>query len=286
MKIIADGGSTKTAWCLINDRGRRIQYKSEGYNPYFVNSDYIARSVTEALYTRVDCPAVEEVHFYGAGCAPDKVYILAAALRSVFKNARVEVGSDMLAAARALLGDRPGFSAILGTGTNTCVYDGEQIVHSVNSLGYILGDEGSGCALGKKVLSDFIRGNMPSNTRQTFRTLYPFTADELISQIYSQPLANRFCANFCSFLSREDIDRDYAKSLVRESFREFFTKLVARYDNYRNFSFNCSGSVGFAFRSILTSVAAEYGMTVGKIIQAPIDELVNYHLHSTSSITD
>ena len=151
MIIIADGGSTKTNWCLVTEEGKKVYFNTEGYNPYFSSTAYIIQSLAENLPTDLEKNEITEVNYYGAGCSTDEMRnIVAEAMRAVFTKARVYVGHDLLAAARALLGTSEGFAAILGTGTNSCIYNGKEVVHNIDSGAYILGDEGSGCYIGKK----------------------------------------------------------------------------------------------------------------------------------------
>jgi glucosamine kinase len=279
MIIIADGGSTKTNWCLLNKAGQKNYFNTEGYNPYFVSSQYIAESLGKGLPTDLDLHEVTEVNYYGAGCSTeDKVKIVADALTSVFSNARIYVGHDLLAAGRALLGLDKGFAAILGTGTNTGIYDGQDIIYNIDSAAYILGDEGSGCYIGKKLLTDYLRGYMPEVVRERFWEVYHLTPDEITDLVYTKPLANRFCAGFSKFLHDNNVHPDYSRKIVKTSFVDFFENLVSHYPNYKSHTFNCIGSVGYNFREILEDTANEYNMKVGKIIRSPIDELVRYHV--------
>ncbi|RYU90925.1 N-acetylglucosamine kinase [Mucilaginibacter terrigena] len=275
MILIADGGSTKSSWCIA-DAHQSFFFETEGYNPYFVDSAYIARSLKKALPPRVS-KKITEIYFYGAGCAADKIHIIQDALLSIFTNARCHIEDDMLAAARALLGNKPGFAAILGTGTNTCIYDGKNITHNIDSLGFILGDEGSGGAMGKRIISDYIRGAMPGDIRQIFERTYHITADELIDNIYSKPMANRFCAAYSRFLY-DNIKHPYAHGLVSDSFNNLFSNLVSKYPDYKQYKFNCVGSIAYYYKWILASVAAGYGMQLGLIVRSPINDLVNFHL--------
>lgn len=276
MILIVDSGSTKSSWCIA-DAQQRFFFETEGYNPYFVDSAYIVLSLTNALPPKVDATKVTRIYFYGAGCSADKLQIIENALKSVFINAKCFIEDDLLAAARALLGKQTGFAAILGTGTNTCIYDGEHITHNIDSLGFILGDEGSGGAIGKRVISDFIRGNMPGDIKARFLNAYNFTADELMDNIYSKPMANRFCATFSKFIY-DNIQQEYARDIVRDSFNDLFTNLVSKYPDHENYSFNCVGSIGYYFRDILETVANGYGMQLGRIEKSPIEDLVAYHL--------
>lgn len=279
MIIIADGGSTKTNWCLLDDAGKKIYFNTEGYNPYFVGSDYILSSLRSGLPNDLPFPQIKEVNYYGAGVHnADKAGIVVEAMEQVFPNAEINVGHDLIAAARALLGDQPGFAAILGTGTNTCIYDGEEITHNISSAAYILGDEGSGCYIGKKLLTDYVRGYMPENVREVFWETYKLTPDDVMDHVYTKPMANRFCAGFSKFVYDCTVNIGYSRGLVVNAFDDFFRNLVTRYPDYQQYSFNCIGSVGYNFRNVLEEKAKEYGMPVGRILRSPIDDLVQYHI--------
>ncbi|WP_026903016.1 N-acetylglucosamine kinase [Pedobacter glucosidilyticus] len=279
MIIIADGGSTKTNWCLITEDGKKVLFNTEGYNPYFSNTEYILESLKKNIASDLPIAAIKEVNYYGAGVHNDeKAEIVAKAMRAFFINAKVNIGHDLLAAARALLGDERGFAAILGTGTNTCIYDGEDIEFNIDSLAYILGDEGSGCYIGKKLLSDYIRGYMPENVRAVFWETFKLTPDDILDQVYTKPLPNRFCASFSKFVYDITVNIEYSRNLVKSSFDDFFKNLVSHYPNYTSYKFNCIGSVAYNFRNILEEVAQEYGMEMGVIIRSPIDNLVDYHV--------
>ncbi|MGV8880282.1 MAG: N-acetylglucosamine kinase [Sphingobacteriaceae bacterium] len=284
MIIIADGGSTKTNWCLITREGKKVYFNTEGYNPYFSDTAYIIDSLKEGLPTDLAKDSVTEVNYYGAGCSTeDKKQIVEDAMQATFKNARINIGHDLLAAARALLGTDQGFAAILGTGTNTGIYNGRDIVHNIDSLAYILGDEGSGCYIGKKLLGDYIRGYMPESVRENFWETYHLTADEITDRVYTQPLPNRFCASFSRFVYDNNTNIEYSRNLVKTSFVDFFENLVSHYPNYKDYTFNCIGSVGYNFRNVLEETAIEYGMKVGRIIRSPIDDLVKYHIELSPS---
>ncbi len=279
MIIIADGGSTKTNWCLLNESGQKIYFNTEGYNPYFVSADYIVESLFKGLPSDLDLEKVIELNYYGAGCSTeDKLKIVADAMATVFTNARIFIGHDLLAAARALLGLETGFAAILGTGTNTGIYNGKHISLNIDSAAYILGDEGSGCYIGKKLLTDYIRGYMPEVVRERFWETYKLTPDEVTDQVYTKPLANRFCASFSKFVYDNNVHAEYSRKIVKTSFVDFFENLVSHYPNYKDYTFNCIGSVGYNFRNVLEETATDYGMKVGKIIRSPIDDLVRYHV--------
>ncbi|WP_462265112.1 N-acetylglucosamine kinase [Mucilaginibacter sp.] len=284
MIIIADGGSTKTNWCLVNEEGKKVYFNTEGYNPYFVSTAYIINSLKENLPSDLPLESITEVNYYGAGCSTaDKVQLVIDAMEQVFTNSKVYVGHDLLAAARALLGTGKGFAAILGTGTNTCIYDGKNVAHNIDSGAYILGDEGSGCYIGKKLLTDYIRGYMPEAVRKTFWDTFHLTPDDVNEAVYVKPLANRFCASFSKFVYDNNVNLEYSRNLVKTSFEDFFRNLVTHYPNYKDYTFNCIGSVGYNFRNVLEEVVTENGMIMGNIIRSPIDNLVKYHLELSPS---
>lgn len=284
MIIIADGGSTKTNWCLLDNAGKKVYFNTEGYNPYFVNSEYIVNSLKKGLPQDIPYDQITEVNYYGAGVHnQEKADIVVEALKQVFANSQVFVGHDLLAAARALLGDQAGFAAILGTGTNTCIYDGQEIIQNIDSAAYILGDEGSGCYIGKKLLTDYIRGYMPEDVRAIFWETYKLTPDEVMDAVYTKPLANRFCASFSKFVYDVSVNINYSRGIVKAAFDDFFRNLVSRYPDYRNYTFNCIGSVGYNFRNVLEETASQYEMKVGRIVRSPIDDLVQYHINKSAT---
>src|SRR6185437_10309342 len=277
MILIADSGSTKTDWCLLEAGVSTRFFETEGYNPYFVSSDYIIDSLDRALPAWVRRSAITAVYFYGAGCFEDRAAIIREALGVCFPSAVSAVELDLLASARALLGHSAGFVAILGTGCNTCLYDGARIVLNIDSLGYLLGDEGSGFDLGRKVLSDYIRGYMPPAVANEFSERYGVSREAIMETVYTAPLPNRYCASFASFLLESHSGNDYTLGVALQGFRDFFAHLVSHYPGYRQYTFNCVGSVAEAFRAVLAVVAGEYGMQMGRILRAPIQGLAEFH---------
>lgn len=279
MILIADSGSTKTDWaCVPEDGSRRITFTSQGYNPNYISQDEMREDILRSLPAGFPRGEVREIYFYGAGVTELQYDFVRRTLHAVFPaSAAIFVAMDLLAAARALLGRRAGFAAILGTGTNSCLYDGERITCNIDSLGFILGDEGSGGYLGKRLISDFIRGEMPESVRQLTAATLGRTGDELIDCIYTQPFPNRFCAQYSRFVGENLHTDPYFHDLVLDSFRAFFRNIISRYPDFHTFRFNCVGSVGYAFRDILAVVAGEFGMKTGRILQAPMEGLIDYH---------
>ena len=279
MILIADSGSSKTEWCLIEGDGNTVTFRTEGYNPCYTASEKLSGMLKSRFSGDFDLGCVVRVAFYGAGVRDDKFSAIEKAVGSVFPCARIEIASDLTGAARALLGRESGFAAILGTGANSCLYDGKKIVHNIYSLGFLLGDEGSGAYMGKRLVRDYLRRYMPEDLRKKFRDNYRLTDSELISRIYSSAEPNAYCASFTHFLTGECRGHEYLEQqIVRESFRDFFQNLVSPYPDYKRYAFNCTGSIAGIFRSELAEVAQEYGMRVGNIVKTPMPGLIKFHL--------
>ncbi|HTN36724.1 MAG TPA: hypothetical protein VL053_06590 [Arachidicoccus sp.] len=276
MILIADGGSTKTSWALVYRGKPPVYFESEGYNPYYVDAAYISKSLKIAIPANLPTGEVNLVYYYGAGCFPEAEHILEAGVNGVFPNAQIKTHLDLLGAAHALLQSSPGFAAILGTGCNTCLYDGQNIVSNIDSLGFILGDEGSGAYMGKILLADYIREKMPKPVRDLFFKTYGMDKEAIFDKVYGQPLANRFCAQFAVFVHKYQKD-SYFASLIENSFFDFFENLVSRYPDFQSYSFNCVGSIGFHFKEQLQLIAAKFGMRVGETLASPMQALVDYH---------
>ena len=278
MVLIADSGSTKTSWCIIDFSGKTREFDSDGYNPCYSGGEKLINILKPNLPEDFDPACVSQVAFYGAGVYEDKYEVIQVALHPIFPNARIEVAMDLTGSARALLGHNPGFAAILGTGTNSCLYDGEKIIHNVVSLGFLLGDEGSGGYMGKRLITDYIRGYMPEELRSQFWDTFRLTGDQLIDRIYSDPMPNRYCASFTRFLTGEYAGHEYLEQqIICGSFRDFFNRIGKYYPNYQEYTFNSVGSIGWIFRDRLTQVASGFGMATGNIISSPMEGLVKYH---------
>lgn len=279
MLLIADGGSTNCQWCLADAGGTRHYFRTEGYNPYAVGTAAIVASLDAALPPPLPRARVQAVHFYGAGITDaGKAEVVAAALRQLFPQAHLTVAEDMLAAARALLGRQPGLAAILGTGQNSALYDGQRLTHTVEGLSYILGEEGAGTYIGKRLLRDFLRQRLPPALQAAFAERYqPGPLPAVLDRVYTQPAPNRYLAGFAPF-AYQHYTHPYCQQLVQEAMEDFFTQIVTHYPNYQTYTFNCVGSVGYAFREALAAAAARHGMPMGTVLQSPIEGLVEYHL--------
>ena len=278
MILIADSGSTKTSWCVIDRAGKAGEFDTEGYNPCYSGDEKLFEILKPNLPENFDPADVRQVVFYGAGVYEDKYQVIRKAIRPIFPNAVIDAEMDLLGSARALLGRSAGFAAILGTGANSCLYDGKKIIRYIDSLGFMLGDEGSGGYMGKRLIGDYIRGYMPQEVHQRFWDTYQLTGNELINRIYSNPMPNRYCASFTRFLTGEHAGHEYLEQrIIRGSFRDFFNNIVIKYPDYQKYSFNSVGAIGWIFRDRLIEVAAGFGMEMGNIISNPMEGLIKYH---------
>lgn len=276
MILVADSGSTKTDWCLVNDGLQVKSVFTAGINPFFQTQEEISSLVLDMLLPQLENYTVDSVFFYGAGCVPDKCSMVEAAIAVALPDARIVVESDLLGAARGLLGSSGGIACILGTGSNSCLYDGSAIIQQVSPLGFILGDEGSGAVLGKKFVADCLKNQIPKKLQEKFLTTYSLTAADIINSVYRQPFPNRFLAQFTKFMY-DHIGEPSVYNLVFDSFSEFFTRNVQQYVGYDTMEVSFVGSIAYYFKDVLEVVAQELGMTVGHIVQTPMEGLIKYH---------
>lgn len=274
--LIADSGATKTDWVLIDGNGNPQEFQSEGINPFFRTTDSIFNELKEKLAPQIE-GSVEEIYFYGAGIVnQQKGDIIRFALNRLFPKAMVETHSDLLGAARALFGRQSGISCIMGTGSNTALYDGGRIVAGVPSLGFILGDECSGAVLGKKLISDYFKNVMPTEIQSLLENRYDFTQAEVLDRVYREERPNMFLASFVPFLS-EYIERPYCSNLIENSLSEFFERNVMKVPNANEFALGFVGSVGFVFHSFIEKYAIKYGFKEPIILKSPISGLAAFH---------
>jgi N-acetylglucosamine kinase-like BadF-type ATPase len=276
MILIADSGSTKTTWCLLNSTtGDHTLVQTAGINPYYQDE----AAILNTLEKEYDTPLrnFKSLHFYGAGCAnPEASSIVEKALTQFFNTPQIEVASDLMGAAHALCGHDEGIACILGTGSNSCHYSGHSIVHNVSPLGFILGDEGSGAALGKKLLSDVLKNQLPEALTHTFFDTYALTPAEVLDNIYRKPFPNRFAAQFTQFIS-EHIKEPVITKIVTEAFAEFFSRNVMQYPSVTSLPVHFTGSIAFHFKEQLIDVAKSFSLKVGNISKDPMPGLIQYY---------
>ena len=277
MILIADSGSTKTDWCMAEKGVAIKRIPTKGMNPFFQSEDEMVEEMKHSLLPELDGKRPEAVYFYGAGCAFDKVEIVRRAISSVLSLdlAAIEVNSDMLAAARSVCGHEAGIACILGTGSNSCFYNGKEIEANVSPLGFILGDEGSGAVLGKLFIGDLLKNQLPAGLKEKFLERYQLTPAAIIDRVYRKPFPNRFLATLSPFIS-EHITIPEVRQLVKQSFKAFLVRNVMQYD-YQHYAVGFNGSVAWYYRDILEEALSETGLKMGIIIKAPMEGLLKYH---------
>lgn len=278
MILLADSGSTKTDWGLVENGKLVKRLRTSGMNPFQMSEEAITEEIKTHLVPELPGTVLDEVHFYGAGCTKEKQPIVERALRANLTiNGECEVASDMLGAARGICGHKPGIACILGTGSNSCSYDGKNLVKNVSPLGFILGDEGSGAVLGKLLVGDVLKNQMPEAITKRFFEKYKLTSAEIIDRVYRQPKPNTFLASFVPFLE-ENIDEPKIYNLVKDSFRSFLRRNVMQYDGWQTLPIGFNGSIAKIYKKPLLEALEEEGMHLGRIIQAPMEAMVEYHV--------
>ena len=278
MILIADSGGSKTDWRLVLNNGSIEQANSPGFNPYYQPIEDLKRIVQEILLPKIpDSEEVKEIYFYGAGVSSEKNQLsIKNAFLEFFPKSQIEIGWDLLAAARALCGNEPGIACIMGTGSNSCLYDGRTIIDNVANLGWILADEGSGANIGRKFLVDYLRKKLPDSLAKQFHARFPFTREEFLEKVYQEEKPSAFLASFTRFIFQH-LKEPYCYQLIYSSFAEFYENNVMKYENYQNLKVHFTGSIAFYFSDILRQVANDKGITVKNILEGPIAGLTLYH---------
>lgn len=275
MKLIAESGSTRTEWALVEDNHLVQRVFTEGLNPFFQTRREISRSVRLGLPESFFKKKLDQVYYYGAGCSSyEKKNILGASLVAQFKTP-IQVESDLLAAARGLFKCEAGIACILGTGSNSCFYDGKIIVKNVKAAGYILGDEGSGAVLGKLFLADLLKGLAPKELANEFHEKFRISVNDIMESVYNLPFPNRFLGTIAYFLG-DYMDNEYVYNLLTNNLRSFFNRNVCQYD-YINYPIRFVGSLAYAYPDILQEVAQEFGVEIDVIEETPMNGLIEFH---------
>lgn len=293
MILIADSGSTKTDWALCAERGSNIKgeaacvrIKTQGLNPFYLQNEEIINVLQNELFPQISnsISTIEEVYFYGAGCTETKIPMMEATISEALtrftsegKVRVVSVAGDLLAAARAACGREAGIACILGTGANSGLYDGKQIVKNIPPLGFILGDEGSGAVLGKLFLNAIFKEQLPTRVKEAFLTETHQTYADIIDRVYRQPLPNRYLASISKFI-RQHLDEFALHSIVEQNFDAFFKNNIMRYDYSRNYPIAVVGSVGKIYEDILKKCADKQGYKLINVLAAPMEGLIKYHI--------
>ncbi|MBS1733903.1 MAG: N-acetylglucosamine kinase [Bacteroidetes bacterium] len=276
VKLIADSGSTKTEWCLL-DGTKKKKISTQGLSPYFLTSLQIREILEEELLPKIRQADPDEVYFYGTGCSnPANVKIVKDAINAVYRKAKVSVEHDLMGAAKALCGHQKGIACILGTGSNSCYYNGKKIVKNSPGLGYVLGDEGGGAYLGKKVIQYFLYNTFDADLMDRFHARFNTNANEILDAVYKQPLPNRYMAGFTSFLV-ENRGHYMIENIIEDGFNDFFFNHIYKYRESWSMPINFVGSVAYGFRDVLADLCHSYELQLGKVLKAPMDGLIQFH---------
>jgi glucosamine kinase len=274
--LIADSGSTKCEWCLLQG-GKKKRVDTQGISPYFLDVAGIGKVLRDELLPGLGKAVVDEVYYYGTGCKdPKNQKLVQKAIRGVFPDARVHVTHDLMGAALALCGDTRGISCILGTGSNSCYFDGRKIVKNSPGLGFILGDEGSGAYLGKKVLQYYLYNTFDEDLRYKFDAKYATDVKEILDKVYKQPLPNRYLASFTLFLV-ENRGHFMIENIIEDGLNDFFFNHLCKYRESWKLPIHFVGGVAYGFRDVIKELCAGYEFELGAILQKPMDGLIKYH---------
>jgi glucosamine kinase len=277
MILIADSGSTKTDWRLVTEDSVIAQVYTAGFNPMYQEADEIYKELNDVLLPQLQDQHPTAIYYYGAGCSsPERNKRVEDALSMAFPDALYYVDHDLLGAARALCGRKPGIACILGTGSNTCLYDGVNITDNVPSLGFLLGDEGSGAYMGKLLIKAYLYRELPEDLAQSLKNTFNLTKDGILDTLYSSSIPSKYMATFAKFM-HEKQKNPIIRAMIYENFSEFFERHVLKYKDHENLPVNFVGSIAFHFSDILKQVAQKYGLHVETIIKSPSEGLISYH---------
>jgi len=274
--LIADSGATKAEWCLVNN-GKKKTIFTQGISPYFLNTDQIAELVTKELSGNLRKTTPEHIYYYGTGCSNiGNAKSIKQALSRIFPQASVNVNTDLMAAARAVCGHEKGVACILGTGSNSCYYNGKNIVKNSPGIGYVLGDEGSGAYLGKKVLQYYLYDTFDEDLRARFDARFVTTTSEILDSVYKKPLPNRYMASFTLFLA-ENRGHYMIENIIEDGLNDFFFQHLCKYNEVWKFPIHFVGSVASGFKDVLEQLCSSYEFELGKVLKNPMEGLVTYH---------
>lgn len=275
--LIADSGATKCEWCLVKKNGRKRVIFTQGISPYFLNATQIEAIIRNELIPTLKDTDINAVYFYGTGCAnPDNAKLVTKAIKMVFKQSDVHVTHDLMAAARSLFGDDKGIACILGTGSNSCFFNGKKIVKNSPGLGYVLGDEGSGAYLGKKVLQYYLYNTFDEDLSYKFSIKYKVAVTDVLEAVYKKPFPNRYLATYSLFLS-ENRGHYMIENIIEDGLNDFFFTHLCKYGESWKYPISFVGGVADGFRDVLIELCEGYEFELGTILKNPMEGLVKYH---------
>ena len=276
IKLIADSGATKAEWCLVNG-GKIKTIFTQGISPYFLNTVQITDLLIKELKPKLKNVSIDEVFYYGTGCAnPENAKSVKKAITKVLPGSKVAVTHDLMAAARALCGRKKGIACILGTGSNSCYFDGKKIVKNSPGLGYVLGDEGSGAYLGKKVIQYYLYGTFDDELMGRFDVTYTTNKSEILENVYKKPLPNRYLAGFARFLA-DNRGHYMIENIIEDGLNDFFFNHLCKYRETWTLPVSFAGSVACGFKDVLQDLCNSYEVDLGRVMKNPMEGLLEYH---------
>jgi len=276
VKLIADSGATKTEWCLLG-KGRKKKIFTQGISPYFLNTEQIYQLLQAELLPKLKEAGVTEVYYYGTGCInPKNAAIVKKALNQLFPKAKLYVTHDMMGAARALCGHKKGVASILGTGSSSCYYNGRTITHARTGLGYVLGDEGSGAYLGKKVIQYYLYNTFDEELKKRFELTFNTGYAEILENVYKKPLPNRYLAGFAVFLA-QNRGHYMIENILEDGLNDFYFTHLCKYREIWTSPVHFAGSVAYGFKDVLKGLCHQYEFEFGKVLKNPMEGLIEYH---------
>ena len=274
--LIADSGATKCEWCLLQNGKKKIIY-TQGISPYFLSGEQIQNLLAKELLPKLKDIFVDEIYYYGTGLiSPENITTTKKALKKIFNKAKIEATDDMIGAARSLCGKKKGVACILGTGSNACFFDGKKMTKNSPGLGYVLGDEGSGAYLGKKVLQYYLYNTFDEELRYRFDAKYVTNRVEILENIYKKPLANRYLASFAAFLA-ENRGHYMVENIIEDGLIDFFFTHLCKFNEIWKYPVHFAGGVAYGFRDVIKELCAMYEFDLGNILQKPMEGLIKYH---------
>jgi len=277
VRLIADSGATKCEWCVLENGKKKKTIYTQGISPYFLSGPQIISLLEKELLPKLKNITVQEIYFYGTGLGnPNNVKIVKAVFKKLFPKSKTEVQNDLLAAARALCGKSKGIACILGTGANSCFYNGKKIVKNSPGLGYILGDEGSSAYLGKKVVQYYLYNTYDEELKARFEKRFMVTPMEILENVYKKPLANRYLASYAIFLA-ENRGHYMIENIIEDGLNDFFFTHLYKYRESWKHPIHFVGSIAFGFKDVLKELCSTYELELGRVLKAPMQGLIEYH---------
>lgn len=280
MLLIADSGSTKTEWALIENNSVHQTLLTKGFNPYYYKKDAFVEEISKSLADKLPLDQIEQIYFYGAGCSTIvNCDLVKNALAHVFKNAQIHIEHDLYAAGLALFGRNDGIACILGTGSNSCLWKNKTIVNNVPSLGFMLGDEGSGTHIGKLLLKGILLGEADKELTNKFYSAFQLDFGLALNKIYKETDPNLFYSSISPF-AKKHITNPYCTFIVKQSFSKFIDRYISKYESYQSLPISFIGSVAAHFQKELKAILEEHQMNFGRILKKPMDGLIEYHMEN------